>query len=591
MSRSNRLVLLAFACLVAPLAAPASDKPVSVGDFGLIDHRGTQWTLSRLGNNKGVVILTQANSCAQNIDLLPKYKLLRTTWEDRGFEFLMMNSSADDDLDSVRRVAAAYDIDFPILLDESRLVAETLQITHAGEVLVLDPRSRRLLYRGPLTAAAGTTGPRGVLKFDTSLEQVLTNAAAATIDASTAATINPAPANACALATKATPAPHVPDYATDVAPVLIENCARCHVEGGIAPFPMNRYLVVRGWAPMIREVLMTKRMPPMQVDPHYNRFENASYISNENLQTLVHWIDAGAPRGESPVDPLEQAVKPLETRWQLGEPDYVVDVPAFDVPATGVVDYFNHTIALPFNEDKWVRAVQFIPGDARVLHHLLAYVTSADTPVGELAVSEDSVADFLEGYAPGKIDATPFPAGTGVFIAKGQKLTMQMHYTPVGVPVTDKTRLALYFYDEPPKHKYQTHSISHWTGGILQIPPGQANHRMNYNYVVKEDMMLYALRPHMHFRGKAFRFSAVYPDQSTEVLMNVPRYDFKWQPTYRITEPKLLPAGTRIIIDGVYDNSAFNPGNPDPAVLVKGGQQSWEEMFIGYITYTLPNSE
>ena len=162
--------------------------------------------------------------------------------------------------------------------------------------------------------------------------------------------------------------------------------------------------------------------------------------------------------------------------------------------------------------------------------------------------------------------------------------------TPVGVPVTDKTRLALYFYDEPPKHKYQTHSISHWTGGILQIPPGQANHRMNSNYVVKEDMMLYALRPHMHFRGKAFRFSAVYPDQSTEVLMNVPRYDFKWQPTYRLTEPKLLPAGTRIIIDGVYDNSPYHPGNPDPTVMAVGGLQSWEEMFIGYITYTLPNS-
>jgi hypothetical protein len=234
--------------------------------------------------------------------------------------------------------------------------------------------------------------------------------------------------------------------------------------------------------------------------------------------------------------------------------------------------------------------VQFIPGDTRVLHHLLAYVAAPGTPVGELAVSEDNVADFLEGYAPGKMDATTFPAGTGVFIGKGQKLAMQMHYTPIGTPVTDRTRLGLYFYDAPPEHKYQTHSISHWSGGVLQIPPGEANHRMNHNYLVKEEMMLYALRPHMHFRGKAFRFSAVYPDQSTEVLMNVPRYDFKWQPTYRLTEPKLLPAGTRIIIDGVHDNSPYHPGNPDPTVTVLGGLQSWEEMFIGYITYTLPNA-
>ena len=586
MSRSKRLVLFALSLSVVPLIVHASDNPAAVGDFGLIDHRGTQWTLSRLGQSKAVVILTQANSCTHNIDLLPKYKLLRTTWEDRGFEFLMMNSSPGDDLDSVRRTAAAYDIDFPILLDESQLVAETLRITDAGEVLVLDPRSRRLLYRGPLTAASGTGGPRGVLKFDDSLEGVMAAAAEGKVDATTATAVGGALENACAVRK---PATRVPDYATEVAPVLIENCTRCHVEGGIGPFPMNRYLVVRGWAPMIREVLMTKRMPPMQVDPHYNRFENASYISNDDVQTLVRWVDAGAPRGAGAADPLED-IKPLQTKWQLGEPDYIVDVPAFEVPATGVVNYFNHTIDLPFDEDKWVRAVQFIPGDTRVLHHLLAYVAAPGTPVGELAVSEDNVADFLEGYAPGKMDATTFPAGTGVFIAKGQKLSMQMHYTPIGTSVTDRTRLGLYFYDEPPEHKYQTHSISHWSGGVLQIPPGEANHRMNHNYLVKEDMRLYALRPHMHFRGKAFRFSAVYPDQSTEVLMNVPRYDFKWQPTYRLTEPKLLPAGTRIIIDGVHDNSPYHPGNPDPTVTVLGGLQSWEEMFIGYITYTLPNS-
>ena len=371
----------------------------------------------------------------------------------------------------MRHAAQVYDIDFPILLDDSQLLGRTLGVTHAGEVFVIDPRSRRLLYRGPLTAGAATSGPRGVLKFDSSLEDVLSKAAAGGVDVDGYDDSERRPGAACPLAQA--PAQGAPDYATDVAPVLVRNCARCHAEGGIAPFAMNRYLVVRGFAPMIREVLMTKRMPPMQVDPHYNRFENASYISTADVQTLVRWIDAGAPRGDAAVDPLERDVKPLQTQWQLGEPDYIVDVPAFDVPATGVIDYFNHTIDLPFDEDKWVRAVQFIPGDSRVLHHLLAYVAAADTPIGELAVSEDNVADFLEGYAPGKADATPFPEGTGVFIAKGQKLAMQMHYTPIGTAVTDRTRLGLYFYDEPPQHKYQTHSISHWSGGVLEIPSGR----------------------------------------------------------------------------------------------------------------------
>jgi hypothetical protein len=535
--------------------------------------------------------MTQANSCQQNVDLLPKYKLLRTNWQDKGVEFLLMDSAAGDSLQSIQRFADVYDIDFPIMLDDSQLVAETLGVKHAGEVIVIEPNSRKLLYHGPLTSRPPRQGSISSLRFHGELEGAL-NAAIDGDVASVPTSIVDVNSD-CALdfTAQTMPTAEVPDYAADVAPVLIENCARCHVEGGIAPFPMNQYLMVLGFAPMIREVLMTKRMPPMQVDPHYNQFENASYISKEDMQTIVHWVDAGAPRGDNPIDPLAEQVKPLETKWQLGEPDYVVEIPAFDVPATGVIDYFNHTIDLPFEEDKWVRAVQFIPGDTRVLHHLLAYVTSPSTPAGDQPVSEDNVRDFLEGYAPGKADATPFPEGTGVFIAKGNKITMQMHYTTIGVPATDTTRLGLYFYDEPPEHQYLTYSISHWSGGALEIPAGETDHEMNFNHVLEEDTMLYALRPHMHTRGKAFRFSAVYPDHTTEVLMNVPRYDFNWQPTYRLTEPKLLPAGTRVIIDGVYDNSVYQPGVWDPSIPAVGGLQSWDEMFIGYITYTLPNAD
>lgn len=586
MSRIVSLRSLSAACVISILmpGIGMAAENVRIGDFSLIDHQGDQWTLSRLGYSNAIVILSQANSCNQSIDLLPKYKLLRTEWQDKGMQFLMMDSAADDNLHSIREHADVYDIDFPIMLDDTQLVAETLGIKSAGEVVVIEPNTRKLLYHGPLTSSGRST------RIARELEQAL--GAAVEGDVASVPTAMVEVADGCPLSFPTRPelAEDVPDYATDVAPVLIENCAHCHVEGGIAPFPMNQHIMVLGYAPMIREVLMTKRMPPMQVDPHYNHFENAGYISKEDMQTIVRWVDAGAPRGDSPIDPLAEQVKPLETKWQLGEPDYIVEVPAFDVPATGVINYFNHTIDLPFEEDKWVRAVQFIPGDTRVLHHLLSYITSPSTPQGDVPVSEDNVRDFLEGYAPGKADATPFPEGTGVFIAKGNKITMQMHYTTIGVPVTDKTRLGLYFYDEPPEYQYLTHSISYWSGGILEIPPGETDHEMNFNYVVPEDTMLYAMRPHMHTRGKAFRFSAVYPDRSREVLMNVPRYDFNWQPTYRLDEPRLLPAGTRIIIDGTFDNSKYQPGVWDPTVPAVGGLQSWDEMFIGYITYTLPNS-
>jgi peroxiredoxin len=571
------------------LVTQAHAAPTSVGDFGLIDHQGAQHQLSRLGKNKAVVVITQANSCAENVDQLPRYKLLRTTWEKQGVQFLMLNS-AQDDLNAIRKAAAAYDIDFPIMYDETQLVAENLQANKAGEIFVLDPNTKQVLFRGPLDRQAppNDDGPNPATdrKIPSPLAETLTKAISGKGEFDKTVTVDVPKGCALNFPAKEALAKAIPDYSKDVAPILKDKCAHCHVQGGIGPFAMSSYDIVKGFSPMIREVLMTKRMPPAQVDPHVNHFQNANYISNQEIQTLVHWVDAGSPRGNAKADPLA-SVKAVEVEWQLGKPDMIVDVPAYEVPATGVIDYFNHVIDLPFNEDKYVRAIQFIPGDKRVLHHLLSYISSPDWDRSK-PVSEENVRDFLEGYAPGKTDATQFPKETGVFIPKGHKLIMQMHYTTMGKPVTDKTRVALYFHKTPPKYKYLTYPISHG-GRALNIPPGETDHKMNGSYVLPEDTMLHAMRPHMHYRGKAFRFTAVLPDQTRQVLMNVPNYNFAWQPTYRLDKPILLPAGTRIVTDGVYDNSQFNAGNPDPTVYAKGGPQSWDEMFIGYITYTLPS--
>ena len=591
--KSNAIALLAASAVLPALPSLAS--PVQVGDFALIDHQGVHQQLSRLGNHKAIVVIAQSNSCPESIEQLHRYKLLRTNWKNQDVEFLMLNASLEDNLDSIRRTAKTYDIDFPIMVDESQLVAESLQISKAGEVLVIEPNSRKLVYRGPLDRpvmrGAGDDAGPSVAQANaaqkaagTPLADALGRVVAGNLDGDSV--LLPAPAKGCDInyPVKAAHAQKLPDYSTDIAPLLKENCTRCHVEGGIGPFAMNSYEAIRGWAPMMREVMMTRRMPPMQVDPHVSHFDNANYLSNEKLQTLVHWIDAGAPRGKGK-DPLK-TVKPVTTEWQLGKPDLIVEVPAYEVPATGVIDYFNHTIDLPFNEDRYVRAVQFIPGDNRVLHHLLSYISSPDFDRSK-GVTEENVRDFLEGYAPGKTDATVFPKNTGVFIPAGYKLIMQMHYTTMGKAVTDKTRVALYFYpkDQPPQYKYQTIPISNG-GPNLVIQPNEIAHAMNAQHVFDQDTMLYALRPHMHYRGKSFRFKAIYPDGNTEILMNVPNYNFAWQPTYRLTTPKLLPAGTRVVTDGVFDNSKFNRGNPDPSATVRGGPQSWDEMFIGYFTYT-----
>src|SRR5690606_25221249 len=409
---------------------------------------------------------------------------LRTTWEPKGVQFLMLNSSPEYDLASVRKMSALYDINFPIMHDDSQLVAESLGISKAGEILVIDPTSLQLVFRGPLDKPV----PR-----DTPLEKAhtpLASALAAVVSGKHKGmdTVIEPVSDGCEMAfpVRDMHAKAVPDYARDVAPILLENCATCHVEGGIGPFPMNSYEMVRGWAPMMREVVMTKRMPPAQVDPSINHFTNANYMSIEDQQTLVHWIDAGAPRGKAGKDPL-LAVQPVETKWDLGEPDMIVDVPAFEVPATGVLDYFNHVIELNFEEDKYVRAVQFIPGDDRALHHLLAYITSPES--ADEVMSEENVRDFLEGYAPGKTAATTFPENTGVFIPKGYNLTMQMHYTPMGKAVVDETKVGLYFHDAKPDYKFLTKPVS-FGGRNLVLQPGEANHAMNSSYVFEHDTML-----------------------------------------------------------------------------------------------------
>src|SRR5690606_20040686 len=306
-----------------------------------------------------------------------------------------------------------------------------LNITRAGEVVIIDTATRNLVYRGPVHHHIGMM-----------LDDVLAG------KAQHAPHVMPAEGCDLSFPAKVAHSRKAPDYAKDVAPIIKEQCADCHREGGIGPFAMNSYMMLKGWSPMIREVLLTKRMPPMQVDPHMGKFSNANYISNEELQTLVHWIDAGSPRGKSKDDPLTTIPHVDLRAWQLGEPDYIVKTPRHDIPATGVLDYINVGVELEFDEDKWVRAVQFIPGDPAVLHHLLSYVTAPkeDFDGGEGSPDQRSVARrFLEGYAPGKVDAMEFPADVGVFIPKCHKLSMQFHYTTNGKATTDETLLGLYF--------------------------------------------------------------------------------------------------------------------------------------------------
>jgi hypothetical protein len=247
-----------------------------------------------------------------------------------------------------------------------------------------------------------------------------------------------------------------------------------------------------------------------------------------------------------------------------------------------VLDYINTDVELPFTEDKWVRAVQFIAGDESVLHHLLTYVTApAEDFDGGEADTRSVARRFLEGYAPGKVDAMVFPEETGVYIPAGHKLSMQFHYTTNGRATSDETILGLYMYDEPPKYENFTRSVS----ANFRIPPHDQDYETQAAYVFDEDVVVTGLRAHMHFRGKDMKFSVEEPNGTMRDLLSVPAYSYAWQPTYLLQEPEFIPAGTKVHVTGAFDNSEHNPANPDPSKELTFGLQSWDEMFIGYWTY------
>ncbi len=551
------------AALMMAAVANAGDSLERVGDFALIDSEGNFHQLSRYKHEQALVVMAYNNACASAATAVKAFDKMNRQWGEKGVAFALMDSSPE------QNQVVSSEAQLPMLRDHAQLIAETLKLTHYGEVAVLDPHTAKLLYRGP----ADQKHIGSVLK--TRLNGKVT------------ATVNQA-ASGCDIEfpVRDTHLANAPDYASEVAPIVKDNCTNCHHQGGIGPFAIDSYHALRGWSPMIREVLLTKRMPPMQVDPTIGHFTNASYISDADLQTLVHWIDAGSPAGKYQQDPLANQSHAGLWDWQLGEPDYIVKAPVHEVPATGVLDYIDTDVELSFDEDKWVRAVQFIPGEPAVLHHLLTYVTAPNEDFDGGEGSTRSVARrFLEGYAPGKIDAMTFPEGTGVYIPAGHKLSMQFHYTTNGKAATDATVLGLYFYDEPPKNEYLTRSIF----GQFKIPAFERKQEAHATYVFEEDVVVHGLRAHMHFRGHDMQFSAELPDGTVKQLLNVANYSYAWQPTYQLSEPAELPAGTTVHVTGSFDNSVHNPANPDPSKEVGFGLQSWDEMFVGYWSYYVKN--
>ena len=323
---------------------------------------------------------------------------------------------------------------------------------------------------------------------------------------------------------------------------------------------------------MVQEVILARRMPPWQADRHHGQFTNDFSLTTEEARLILRWIEQGTKRGEGE-DPLEQEL-PTVAEWPLGEPDAVISLPEVqEIPANGVLDYRYISVKTPFEEDRWVNAVVARPGNDSVVHHIIVRVKEPGKEEGHV---EDA---FLMGWAPGGADLF-FPEGTGKLIPKGSELQFEMHYTTTGRAEQDQSSIGLYFLEEAPEMVLRTHAA---VDNDFEIRPYDADQSTFATYQFRRDGYLFDMSPHMHLRGAWFRFEALYPDGRREVLLSVPNYDFNWQHTYRLTEPRRMPAGTWILCSGGFDNSERNPNNPDPEKRVRWGDQSWDEMFIGFM--------
>lgn len=366
-------------------------------------------------------------------------------------------------------------------------------------------------------------------------------------------------------------------YTKDVAAIMNKRCVECHRAGEAAPMAFTSYKEVRPWAKAIKAAVLSKKMPVWLADPNFGKFHNDRRLSAEEIRTISDWADAGAPEGNA--KDLPPAPK-FEPGWAMGKPDLVIDMGTdFAVPASGEVPYKYFTVETNFKEDMWIEAAEARAGNRKVVHHIIVFVV--DPKDSALA---NTGGNLLVGWAPGDTPSEYKP-GTAKLVRAGAKLRFQMHYTPNGTEAVDRSMIGLRLAKEPPKERALTGRAINFT---FKIPPHADNHEVKASYTAKEDIRLLGFMPHMHLRGKAFQYTIVYPDGRSEVMLKVPKYDFAWQLNYHLETPLDLPKGTRIDCVAHFDNSANNKYNPDPTKEVKWGDQTWEEMMIGWFDYTVP---
>lgn len=550
------IAIAAGAAFARDDVGPTAAAPVRIDNFRLNDNHGFAQDLKRLVDVKAIVLVAQVNGDAAGRKAAKAAEALQKAHPD--VAFFMLNSRQTDTREAIAAEAKTQGYAIPVLRDDLQLVGEQLGVTYAGEAFVVEPKTLKVLYHGPVEGAAKAGSVAAALADIKAQRAVAISAGAG--------------AKGAAIAFPERGRTVTATYVKDIAPILEAKCVTCHQTGGIGPFAMTDYTVVKGFAPMIREAVRTRTMPPWHPDPAVGKFVHEQGLTPEQTRTLVHWVEAGAPRGDGE-DPLA-SVKHVAPEWPLGTPDLVINVPKYTIPASGVVDYQFPTASNPLTEGRWVKAATLMPGSRQGTHHILSGYISG-TPKAGPASSTQWEASYGE-YAVGG-ESFVLPEKMGIMLPAGGSMGFQMHYTPFGKEAVDASKMGFYFY---PKGQEPDRVMRHYViaNNLIELPPNDDNHKEVAYTTFPKDAMLYQAFLHTHYRGRAGRLELVKPDGSMQTLISLPRYDFNWQRTYTFAEPIKVPAGSKIVATYWYDNSVRNPSNPDPSKSVVWGPQSWEEM-------------
>ncbi|MBX9789688.1 MAG: redoxin domain-containing protein [Pirellulales bacterium] len=583
-------VVVPFAPQAGAQQTPTDDSraavaaPRKIEDFRLPDFRGHEHALADAATSRLIVVAFLGVECPLAKLYAPRLQALDEEYHPRGVAFLAIDSNQQDSLTELAAFARTHGLTMPVLKDAGNVVADQFGAERTPEVFVLDAQ-RMIRYRGRIDDQYGFANSGVAFQRDKPVRRDLAEAIDELLsDKPVSQPSTAAPGCLIGRVRKPDPTSEV-TYANQISRLLNRHCVSCHRPGQIAPFSLTSYDDAVGWSEMIGEVVARRRMPPWHADPSYGHFANEARLSDEEMAQVRAWVDAGAPQGDpSQTPPLPE----FTPGWFIPQPDEVLfmrDEP-FDVPAEGTVPYQRFVVDPGWKEDRWIKAIEPRPGNPSVAHHIVIYLA---TPRGPRTGPAGRIKNaLLTATAPG-VRPHIWEDGLAQYIPAGSKLIFEMHYTPNGTAQQDRSCAGIIFAD--PKSVRKEVAVQVAGNTTFAIPPGDGNYQIESFYPFRQDSLILSMSPHAHLRGKDFRYDLVLPDGRVETLLSVPQYDFGWQTTYVLAEPKLAPRGSKLHCTAHYDNSPENPSNPDATQLVRFGEQTWEEMMFGWFDMALVDQD